>query len=271
MARSSDDNPPSLNLHRVNALSHNRDQRAAVEPPFNASPPRQYDLFMAYSHRADIERAARLRDSLERIGPSFWNTTPALRVFREPPALRVFQDKKILPASARLWPDICDAIDGSKWFVLLASPQSANSGWVGREIERWLATKSSAQILIICTDGEWHWDATTGDFDFDRSSAINRALTRAFDHEPRIVDMTWATSARQMSLRNDLFLDVVADIAAPIHRIRKDDLVRQRQVLRWAHPAILGIATACALRGVMTVAVRRRHQSPRPGRGTKKI
>jgi hypothetical protein len=62
--------------------------------------------------------------------------------------------------------------------VLLASPQAAQSEWVGREIQQWKATKSVERILLVVTEGECHWDAGRGDFDPDRSTAVPPSLIR---------------------------------------------------------------------------------------------
>jgi hypothetical protein len=41
-----------------------------------------------------------------------------------------------------LWSAIERALDASEWFVLLASPSSAHSHWVNKEITRWIDTAS---------------------------------------------------------------------------------------------------------------------------------
>jgi MTH538 TIR-like domain (DUF1863) len=46
------------------------------------------------------------------------------------------------------------ALDGSRYFILLASPSAAQSKWVTQEIQHWLATKGSASLLIVLTEGE---------------------------------------------------------------------------------------------------------------------
>lgn len=247
MQRSSDPRPSYLSLQPINGIAHASVSAAPLDPPFNESPPRLYDVFMAYSHGADGEGAARLQRGLERVDPSYWRTPPPLRVFREWPPLRVFRDKKDLPTSPRLWRSICDAIDGAQWLVLLASPASANSCWVGQEIRRWLATNSSDRILIVCTDGEWHWDRATGDFDFERSSAINPALKGAFPEEPLITDMSWAEAGARLSLRNGRFLDVVADIAATVTNTPKRRLVRRQRMVTRVETAFFVVAAAAAI------------------------
>src|SRR5262245_5768098 len=84
-----------------------------------------YDVFMSYSHRADGRLAPALQAGLHRFARPWYR----LR------ALRVFRDDASLSASPALWRSIEGALASSRWFVLLASPESAASDWVAREIQ----------------------------------------------------------------------------------------------------------------------------------------
>jgi hypothetical protein len=75
----------------------------------------RYDAFMSYSHAADNLLA------------------PALHAFAKPwnrrRALHVFRDKTSLAVSPELWPMIETALSTWRYFLLLASPESARSHW----------------------------------------------------------------------------------------------------------------------------------------------
>jgi hypothetical protein len=75
-----------------------------------------------------------------------------------------------------LCPSICAALTGSAWFVLLASPDATHSDWVGKEIERWVATKGSESIRPVLTDGAWVWNAETNDFDQGAATTMHPSL-----------------------------------------------------------------------------------------------
>ncbi len=79
----------------------------------------------------------------------------------------IFRDQTGLAVTPGLWSSIQRALDGSEYFVLLASPEAARSPWVNREIEHWVATKPADRILPVVTDGEWRWDPARGDFTDD--------------------------------------------------------------------------------------------------------
>ena len=172
-----------------------------------------YDGFISYSHAADGRLAPALQRGLQRLAKP-WNSRRALRIFR---------DETGLSTNPHLWSAIEQALDESEWFVLLASPESAQSVWVGKEVAHWLETKSVDRILPVVTDGTWEWDAATGDFT-PESSAVPDALRGALVEEPRHLDLAWARDETDLDLRNSRFRSAIADLAAPMHGIAKDDL-----------------------------------------------
>ena len=171
----------------------------------------EFDAFVSYSHAADGRLAPAVQRGMQRLAKP-WYTARALRVFR---------DETALSASPQLWSSICSALDASQWFVLLASPEAAASEWVNRELRHWLATKCVDRILVVVTDGSWRWDPAAREL---TGSAVPDALRGAFDDEPRHVDLRWARGALELDLRHGRFRDVVAQLAAPVHGVAKDEL-----------------------------------------------
>ena len=161
-----------------------------------------------------------------------------------------------------------ERLDESEHFVLLASPGAAQSEWVNREMAYWMASRPDAaeRMLPVLTAGTWAWDEARGDIDWAASTAAPPALAGVFASEPRHLDLVWAQSQDDLDLRNTRFRDAVADLAAPIHGIPKDELesedVRQhRKALRLRRGAVaallllvlgLGIAGVLALRAADT-------------------
>ncbi|MEX2624740.1 MAG: TIR domain-containing protein [Acidimicrobiia bacterium] len=104
----------------------------------------RYDAFLSYSHAADGLLAPRLQGGLQRFAKPWW----------KPRAVRVFRDQSSLSANPHLWSSIIEALDASAWFVLLLSEEGANSKWVNREVEYWVAHKDVSRLLPVVTDGE---------------------------------------------------------------------------------------------------------------------
>ena len=203
--------------------------------------PTSYDAFLSYSHAADDLLAPRLQAGLQQFAKPWWKRR----------ALRIFRDEASLTANPHLWSSIADALDDSDWFVLLLSPDAANSEWVDREVRYWTEHKDPERILPVVTDGTFGWSdgEVTGD-------AVPPALCDVFVDEPRWVDLRFARTESQLNLRHASFRDAVADIAAAIRGVPKDELqseeIRQhRRTVRTAWSAgltilVLGVVSAVA-------------------------
>lgn len=197
---------------------------------------RRYHAFISYSHTADARLAPALQDALQRF---------ASRPLRR--TVRVGLDKTHLTISPGLWSSVRQELDDATFLILLASPAAAASKWVRREVEHWLAHRSAETLLIVLTDGEIGYDDARSDFDWSRTTALPPALAGAYTEEPHYLDLRWAQSARDLSLRNERFRDAVADISVKLRGGRKDELIgrelEQQRFVRRAI-AIVGVVVA---------------------------
>jgi hypothetical protein len=221
-----------------------------------------YDGFISYSHAADGRLAPALQGGLQLLAKP-WNSRRALRIFR---------DETGLSTDPNLWSAIERALEDSDWFILLASPASAQSQWVNKEIIRWIDTKSVDHILPVVTDGTWNWDAAAGDFTAE-SSAVPDALRGTLHGEPRHLDLRWAKTATDLDLRNSRFRSAVADIAAPIHGVAKDELegedIRQhRRTRRLARSAVGALAILVVIATVVSAFAISQRDSARAATAT---
>jgi len=138
-----------------------------------------YDAFISYSHAKDKPIAAALQAVIQRLGKPWYRRR----------ALRVFRDDTSLSATPGLWPSIEQALDHSRFLILLASPEAAASPWVNKEISFWLDRKAADSLLIALTDSELAWDDTDGDFVWRESTPLPPVLTGRFASEPKWVDL----------------------------------------------------------------------------------
>jgi WD40 repeat protein len=203
-----------------------------------------YDGFISYSHAADGKLAPALQAGLH----SFARRLFQLR------ALRVFRDQASLAANPALWDSIEQALLSSCYLLLLASPAAAASEWVGREVECWRGRKPAENLLLIVTDGDVEWDETRRDFDWVVTTALPHELSGWFEEEPRWVDLRWARTATHVSLRNPEFRSAVADLAATLHGLPKDDLIGE-DVRQHRRARRLVAATISALLALVAAAV----------------
>src|SRR5689334_17526762 len=121
----------------------------------------RYDAFLSYSHSADRSLAAALQSAIESIGKPVYRRR----------ASRVFRDQTSLPVSQALWGSIESALESSRFFILLASPESARSDWVRQEVAWWLRHRQQDQLFLALTAGELSWDAAKNRF-ADSSDAL---------------------------------------------------------------------------------------------------
>ncbi len=218
----------------------------------------RYDAFISYSHAADGRLAPELQTGLQRLAKP-WNRRRALEVFRDQTGLAV---------TPHLWDEIVDALDTAEWFVLLASPDSAGSEWVGKEITHWLERPNARdRILPVLTDGVWDW-AETGGFT-PECTAVNPALHDAFTDEPFFLDLTWAKSAEHLDLGNPQFRDSIAALAGQMHGKSPDELIgadvqQFKLARRLRRAAVIGLATLTVAALFATgIAVSQRNKADR--------
>ena len=218
-----------------------------------------YKAFVSYSHAADGKLAPTLQAALERFAKP-WNQMRAMRVF---------VDKASLSANPGLWSTIEAALDESEYFLLLASPSSAQSLWVQKEVEHWAQLGRARQLLIALTEGDIVWAQGDGDFDWNQSTALPRALRQTMPEEPLYVDLRWVKSESQLSLQDPRFTDAVASLAARMRGIPKDDLygehvLQHRKAVRLRRIATtaLAVLTLAAL-AASVVALRQRNEAIR--------
>lgn len=220
-----------------------------------AAPTFRYNAFISYSHAADGALAPALRNGLQRFATA-WRALHWINPVR---SVRVFQDQASLSANPALWPTIEDALVTASWFILLASPEAAASPWVDKEVEFWCRNRMAERLLIVQTDGEITWDTVANDFDWARTTALPKQLAKAYPHEPRWIDARWARTGAQATLRDPRFRDLVAELAAPLRGIAKDELIgediRQHRLLnRWRN-AVVGVLTTLLIGAIVAAFI----------------
>ena len=219
------------------------------------------DAFISYSQRADLRIAQALERGLQRLARP-WNRLRAMSIFR---------DASDLSLSSHLWPSIQSQLDGSRFLIVLACPESAASVWVNREIEYFCETKGTESIILVLTGGELVWDEDRKNFT-TTSTAVPPALAGRLADQPLWLDLRWARDAPDLSLRLSQFRYSVAQLASPIRNLSPEDIesedVRQhRRALRLARGAVaalfvLGVVASIAA----VVAVGNAHRAARRAR-----
>jgi WD40 repeat protein len=221
-----------------------------------------YKAFVSYSHSADGKLAPALQAALQQFAKP-WNR---LR------AMRVFVDTASLSANPALWPTIERSLRESEYFILMASPASAQSFWVQKEVECWLGLGRIDRLLIVLTEGEIAWSAAGQTLDHSGTTALPAAIHEAIHEEPLYTDLRWARDEVQLSLQNPRFADAVAGLGATIRGVSKDDLhgehVSQHRKLVRLRRLAIGSLVALTVSSVVAavIAITQRNEAQRQAR-----
>lgn len=215
----------------------------------------RYRAFISYSQAADGRLAPALQSGLQRLAKPWYR----LR------AMRVFRDQTGLGVTPELWGSIERALAESAYFVLLASPLAAQSKWVEQEVDWWLRHRSAGRLLIVWTEGELVWDGARTDFDWSRTTALPRRLQGAFPQEPLHLDLRWARTATDLSLRRPGFADAVGRLSATLRGLSLDELIgedvkqhrRTMALLRLAVATLLVVSVTAVLAALLAVKANR--------------
>lgn len=205
-----------------------------------------YKAFISYSHAGDGRLAPALEQGLHRFAKPWYRIR----------AMRIFRDETTLALTHELWPAIEAALAQSEYFLLLASPDAADSYWVKQEISYWLENRDPKKLLIILTGGELVWDRSAGDFDWDQTTALPSDADHGFSSEPLYLDLRWGRTAEQLSLTSPDFRSAVADLASVLLDRPKDELVGEdvRQHARTRRILWTGVSALALLAIAATVA-----------------
>jgi WD40 repeat protein len=221
----------------------------------------RYDAFMSYNHGADAELAAAVERGLQRLAKP-WYKLRALSVFRD------LSDTGLNPS---LWGTVQRQLDQSRWLILMACPESADSEWVRKEAAHWCDTRGVETVLIVLTGGELAWDRERGGFS-SATTALEPGIAARFVSEPLHLDLRWAKPLADPSLRLARFRADMARLASPIRdlppdEIEGEDIRLHRKARRLARGAVaMLVALTVAASAAAVVAVVNKNRADRRAR-----
>jgi hypothetical protein len=196
-----------------------------------------YDVFISYPRNyAGI--ASSIHKGLEKYAKEKNNIR----------ALRIFLDSSSLTVNDDLSESIKSALNKANYFILLASPESANSRWVKQELEYFYGLKGNTKnILIILISGEILWDADANNFEKTITTAIPVAYEQIFIKEPLYIDFRWMLNEPTLRLSNPKFRTGIAKLASSIRGIPLDSLegeyLEEQSLLYKRYRTSLGLRT----------------------------
>ncbi|WP_316831847.1 toll/interleukin-1 receptor domain-containing protein [Pedobacter aquatilis] len=200
------------------------------------------DAFISYTHQDASLAAKSIQHSLENLGKPWYKIRRARTIYR---------DQTSLPGGGKIADKLQHAIQQSKYFILLATPEVLHSNYINLELEIWFASHQASatdNLIILLLDGEIDWDPIQKDFNWHKTNSLPELLAGKFDNEPLWVDMTKHVyrEQKQLQLRrnnnsNYELAKVVASMTGREPRaIASAEIRRSRQIS-------LGLILACLL------------------------
>lgn len=213
----------------------------------------EWDAFISYSRQATRAEAESLQARLQTFAKP-WNRLRSARVFR---------DDASMSANAGLWPTIERALVEARYFILILSPAASASQWVDNEVRWWLHYKGAGSILLVHAAGTVGWDRQSGRFSA-ATDCVPPALSATLTEEPRWVDLTWFAQPGSTGAADPRFQEIVADLAAPIRGVERDELVgehvaqlrRTRRFTRVGISMLVVLLVIAILAAVMAISER---------------
>lgn len=216
-----------------------------------AAKPLKYWAFISYSHR-DAAAATAVQRAIEayRVPKRLvGRPTPMGDV---PPCFKpVFRDRDELQAGADLKATVRDAIERSRYLIVVCSPAAAGSPWVEREIIEFKSLHGESRVLALIVDGEPFATAMPGRAAEECfPQAMRFALTpdgfpRGEPLEPIAADLRPQGDSKRLAI-----LKLIAGMLG--EGVGVDELVRrdlQRRLRR------MGMAVAASIAGMAVMGV----------------
>ena len=221
----------------------------------------KYNAFISYSQTSDRLLAQKLQAAVARFGKPWYRRRAA----------HVFRDSTSIATTPGLWSTIEEALRSSEFLILLASPGSAASPWVEREVAFWKSQRPLDRLILLLTDGEILWDNAAADFEWARTVSLPGALCATYAEEPLYIDLRWVKEETDLSLRHPRFIDAVATLAATLHGASKEDVVgeeirqyRRTRTVIWSTAAVLStLLVGICLAGFLTYKYRKEADAKR--------
>jgi tetratricopeptide (TPR) repeat protein len=214
--------------------------------------PLRYYAFLSYSH-ADEATASWLHDALERF------RTPSSLAGRLtdngaiPKRLTpIFRDRHELAASANLASGIREALDSSRFLVVLCSPAAAASHWVNAEIDMFKRHRPDGCVLAAIVAGDPFASEVPG---HEGEECFPPALRQRYDRRGR------PTGKRAEPLAADLRDDRdgkrlgLLKLIAGMLGVGLDELVQRETLRRQRRLAIVAAASLAGMAVTSTLAV----------------
>jgi hypothetical protein len=210
----------------------------------------KFQAFISYRHCDPDRRIAKwLLNSLETF------RIPKRLASAEYPTQRIgkcFRDEDELPASSDLNEQIRQNLEASRFLVVVSSPRTPESRWIGREIELFQAMGRRSHIILLLIEGEPSDSFHPQIFVRDGQRATPGS-TQPLDltaEEPHSADLRHKPGESKAAIKRNAILRIIAPIiGCGFDELKKRDAHRRKVRARWIATGVLVLLLAAAWAG----------------------
>ena len=221
----------------------------------------KYWAFISYSH-SDTKTAKALQRALETYRLPRWLAGTNTAAGEVPAFVKpVFRDRDEMQAGADLKGTVREALEQSRWLIVVCSPEAARSPWVNREIIEFKKLHGESRVLAVIAAGEPFASRLPGrEAEECFPDALRNALTPEGLPQGEALEPVAADLRPQGDGAHLAMLKLVAGMVG----VGVDELVRrdaQRRARRMAAIAAASVA-GMAMMAVLTImAVQSRNEA----------
>jgi len=157
----------------------------------------------------------------------------------------VFRDREELPVSADLGSNIAEALQESRYLIVICSPRSAQSRWVGEEIKMFKKIGHEDRILALIVDGEPNAGAGKPGFRVEEECFHEAMRYRTVDGE--LSDIRTEPIAADVREDKDGKTNAKLKLIAGLLGVNYDDLKQRERERRIRRTRWIAIAAAVLL------------------------
>lgn len=186
-------------------------------PPSGVSFSDQYDAFISYA-REDVKLAVAVQTGIVELARAFPQTADR--------RIRIFRDATDLAPGGGLSDALKRVLISSRKFILIASPRAADSPWVRLELETFLESRSTGDVILALADGELKWDKQSGKYSDGPRTAFPEIGRIVFSEEPLYLDLSWTakSAADELTVRNTTLRNSVSSLVSSITGFPREEL-----------------------------------------------
>ncbi|MDH4462064.1 MAG: toll/interleukin-1 receptor domain-containing protein [Flectobacillus sp.] len=180
-----------------------------------------YHAFISYSHK-DKSYARVIQKTIETLGLPFYK--------RWQPNVTIFRDERKMPLAGSLTEQIITGLKESKYLIVIASKNSANSTWVREEIANWHQLNCDENGFItnfnfILIDDVIEWDYVNRDFDKFKTTALPTFEKKIFKELPIWANIQLYCKDGKVYTSNSNFEWEIAKVKGLLLGLKPDEII----------------------------------------------